>query len=247
MNKAIRIKCFQQMPNYRKPTSFQIKESYPLPPYSSVIGMIHTVCGFTEYHPMQVSVQGRYHSAVSDMYTKYTFGIAYDESRHQAKVRNGAKWDGIGIGPGYVQLLTDVELVLHIRPEAEEDLPVIYEALMNPAVYPSLGRHEDVLRIDEVAMTELSEFATTVLAYDAYVPLEYIRPRSDGSRTGSLYRINKQFTIDANGMRRWEKKVLSAHVAQGKKLMTRFFLPEILDVNAGSVYLDDEKQIVLFA
>lgn len=247
MNKAMRIKCFQQMPNYRKPTSFQIKESYPLPPYSSVIGMIHTACGFTEYHPMQVSVQGRYHSAVSDMYTKYTFGIAYDESRHQAKVRNGARWDGIGIGPGYAQLLTDVELILHIRPEVEEDLSVIYEALMNPTVYPSLGRHEDVLRIDEVAMTELSEFDDTVLGYDVYVPVKYIRPRKNKKQTGSLYRINKQFVIDSNGLRRWKEKILSAHIAQGTDLTDRFFVPEILDMDTGSVYLDDEKQIVLLA
>jgi len=60
MNKAIRIKCSQQLANYRKPTSFLIKESYPLPPYSTVIGMIHVACGFTEYHPMDISIQGKH-------------------------------------------------------------------------------------------------------------------------------------------------------------------------------------------
>ena len=39
MVKAIKLHITQQMPNYRKPASFMIKESYPLPPYSSVIGM----------------------------------------------------------------------------------------------------------------------------------------------------------------------------------------------------------------
>ncbi len=34
------------MVNYRVPTSFQLKESYPLPPYSTVIGMVHSLCNF---------------------------------------------------------------------------------------------------------------------------------------------------------------------------------------------------------
>ena len=55
--RAIRIQCFQNLVNYRKPTSFLIKETYPLPPYSTVIGMVHAACGFEQYHPMQVSIQ----------------------------------------------------------------------------------------------------------------------------------------------------------------------------------------------
>ena len=54
MNKAIRIKCKQELVNFKKPTSLLIKETYPLPPYSTVIGMIHTACGFKEYHDMKI-------------------------------------------------------------------------------------------------------------------------------------------------------------------------------------------------
>ncbi len=72
--RAIRIKAYQNMANYRLPSSAVIKESYPLPPYSTVIGMVHAACGFTEYVPMQVSIQGRCVSHLSDLYTKYEFG-----------------------------------------------------------------------------------------------------------------------------------------------------------------------------
>ena len=41
--KGVRIEAYQNLVNYRKPTSFQLKESYPLPPYSTVIGMIHAL------------------------------------------------------------------------------------------------------------------------------------------------------------------------------------------------------------
>ena len=58
MMKAIRLHCFQNLANYKKPSSFIIKETYPLPPYSTVIGMIHAACGFKRYHRMKLSIQG---------------------------------------------------------------------------------------------------------------------------------------------------------------------------------------------
>lgn len=71
--KGIRIEAYQNLVNYKKPTSFQLKESYPLPPYSTVIGMVHAACGFTSYVPMQVSIQGKYHAKVNDLWTRYEF------------------------------------------------------------------------------------------------------------------------------------------------------------------------------
>ena len=99
MLKAIRVELEQQLPNYRKPASFLVKESFPLPPYSTVIGMIHTACGFTEYHPMRISIQGNYASDVSDLAVLYNFGIKYDATRHQYKVLNEEGiYDGINRG-----------------------------------------------------------------------------------------------------------------------------------------------------
>ncbi|MFR9019471.1 MAG: CRISPR-associated protein Cas5, partial [Fusobacterium sp.] len=110
--KAIRLKIFQNLVNYKLPTSFQLKETYPLPPYSTVIGMVHNACEFTEYVPMKVSVQGKYHSKVNDLMTRYEFkpGMNFDKSRHQLNV------DGFGIGRGVstVELLSEVELLIHI-------------------------------------------------------------------------------------------------------------------------------------
>lgn len=71
--KAIRLKLKQNLVNYKQPTSIKVRESYPLPPYSTVIGMVHNACDYTEYHPMKVSVQGKYHSAVDDLAYKYSF------------------------------------------------------------------------------------------------------------------------------------------------------------------------------
>ncbi|EUJ32650.1 CRISPR-associated protein Cas5 [Listeria cornellensis] len=130
--KAIRIKLWQDLVNYKKPTSFQLKETYPLPPYSTVIGMVHTMCGFTSYHPMEISIQGKYFSKVNDLYTRYEFknGMRYDEKRHQLKVGDY----GVGRGIATAELLVDVELLLHVIPEDQawwNRLPMRFRLLWN--------------------------------------------------------------------------------------------------------------------
>ncbi|MEM5882451.1 MAG: CRISPR-associated protein Cas5 [Candidatus Aenigmatarchaeota archaeon] len=43
--KALRIKLHQPIANYRPHYSMQVRHSYPLPPPSAVIGLIHKVLG----------------------------------------------------------------------------------------------------------------------------------------------------------------------------------------------------------
>ncbi|WP_086283955.1 CRISPR-associated protein Cas5 [Candidatus Enterococcus wittei] len=37
-----------------------LRETYPLPPLSTVIGMVHKLCGYQEYESMDISIQGNY-------------------------------------------------------------------------------------------------------------------------------------------------------------------------------------------
>lgn len=240
MNKAIRIKCSQQLANYRKPTSFLIKESYPLPPYSTVIGMIHVACGFTEYHPMDISIQGKYHSAVSDMYTKYAFGIPYEEARHQDWVKNNDKKDGINIGIGYIELLSDIELVIHIKPENEADMEMIRQGVLFPQNYLSLGRHEDLLRIDEVEIVDLKQWDDDLPLekYEAYIPRQYLN-EFDLEDIGTIYKLNKTFYIDGQGLRRWDKKIEVSYTAVAKELQ--------FDETKEIVYIDEDNLPVFWA
>lgn len=135
--KAIRVRLWQDLVNFKKPTSFQLKETYPLPPYSTVIGMVHTLCGFTSYHEMKISIQGKYFSKVNDLATRYEFknGMTYDASRHQIKVDKY----GVSRGVSTVELLVDLELLLHIIPEDPSLVPIIEKAFREPIEFPSLG------------------------------------------------------------------------------------------------------------
>ena len=221
--KAIRVKLWQDMVNYKKPTSFQLKETYPLPPYSTVIGMIHSLCGFEEYKEMKISIQGKYFSKVNDLYTRYEFksGMKYEASRHQLEV------DGYGISRGIstVELLVDVNLIIHIIPEDQNLLEHIKNSFLCPAEYPSLGRREDLAVIEEVKEVEVIEkelsedIGLLNKNWTAYIPLEYIENetvviegRNEVINKGTRYKLAKNYELINYGtktvpkiFRKWKK------------------------------------------
>jgi CRISPR-associated protein Cas5t len=256
--RGIRIECWQQMTSYRKPSSFQLKETYPLPPYSTVIGMVHAACGFEEYRAMKVSIQGTYHSMVSDLYTRYEF-LGYDKSapdRHNIVIADNGNefeifmfnkeivgkhgdWDksGVNRGVGRIELLIDVHLLIHIYPQDENYVDIICEGLLNPIQYLSLGRHEDLIRIDKIESVEIEECSiefgvNDVLKYDAYISQDIINNWKGKKPKGTTYRLNKKFSIDnKTGIRRWDEIVFACYAAKGSNISgkNRFLIDSMGD------------------
>ena len=250
--KAIRLKIFQNLVNYKLPTSFQLKETYPLPPYSTVIGMVHNACEFTEYVPMKVSVQGKYHSKVNDLATRYEFkpGMNFDKSRHQLNV------DGFGIGRGVstVELLSEVELLIHIVPENQEFVEEICEKLTYPHEYLSLGRREDLIvfgelpKIVEVEETELEEDLSIKNSYSAYIPIGILKDEAVkiGSRegvkiSGTVYKLTKDYEIKNYGTAKSPKNF---RVWNKIKVV---YGSDITGLEEENVYVDEDKNLVFLA
>ena len=231
--RAVRIKLYQNLCNYKIPTSLQLKETYPLPPYSTVIGMIHNVCGFTEYTPMRISVQGKYYSKINDLYTRYEFaGATYEEGRHQVKIPFQDKELGLMRGVSTAELLVDVEIVIHINLDEDKKLEEIYNAFKEPSEYVSLGRREDIVRIDEIAMvkskrivdSDWSDFFENIPksikeSYDAYIPSHM----GDLPNT-TIYNINKVYEkkIVKKGteIRNWQKIKVAHKTLDGDDLQS---------------------------
>ena len=250
--KAIRLKIFQNLVNYKLPTSFQLKETYPLPPYSTVIGMVHNACEYTEYVPMRVSVQGKYHSKVNDLMTRYEFkpGMSFDKSRHQLNV------DGFGIGRGVstVELLSEVELLIHIVPENQELVEEICEKLTYPHEYLSLGRREDLIvfgelpKIVEVEETELEEDLSIKNSYSAYIPIGILKDEAVkiGSRegvkiSGTVYKLTKDYEIKNYGTAKSPKNF---RVWNKIKVV---YGSDITGLEEENVYVDEDKNLVFLA
>lgn len=268
--KAIRLKLYQNLVNFKKPTSFQLKETYPLPPYSTIIGMIHNVCGYTEYKPMKISVQGRYFSKVNDLWTRYEYNpesILYDKSytcldcnttstkkinkcnncksqniietvkgRGDYIVKSGVKnsdeklveisnvilkenkvEEGTGITKGIstAELLVDLNLMIHIVPDDSSILEEIYNGFLHPKEYISLGRREDIVRVDEVKIVDIKSKEVDdmySLKNDAYVPLNMFRKEDVEGLKGTIYNINKVYSLTKDKKyRNWERvKVIHA-------------------------------------
>lgn len=221
MEKAIRVECFQNLVNYRKPSSFIIKESYPLPPYSTVLGMIHKACGFApgDFHSMNISIQGTNTGSISEVYTRYSFSMncKYEDKRHNLCIKDGDKSYGAFKGVAHVELICNNSMILHIVPE-KEDFDRVYEALKNPAVYLALGRHEDILDIRNVEIVDLHVEDDVIIKNDMYVPIN-----SDidiGEVKSTIFTLNKEYEITNHGLRRWKKeggKVKALYVS-GKEI-----------------------------
>jgi len=88
--KALRIVLKQNSANYRKEETIENKMTYPLPPISTVIGALHNACGYTEYKPMDISIQGRYGSMGKKAYVDHCFLNSLQDDRNiLVKMCNG--------------------------------------------------------------------------------------------------------------------------------------------------------------
>jgi len=69
---VLRIILTQSSANYRKAGTIDNKMTYPLPIPATVIGALHNICGYTEYHSMDISIQGNFEAVSKDMYKNIT-------------------------------------------------------------------------------------------------------------------------------------------------------------------------------
>lgn len=228
MEKAIRLQCFQNLANYRKPSSFIIKETFPLPPYSTVLGMIHAACEFAEFHPMKLSIQGTNAGTISELYTRYSFssGVKYEEGRHQICVKDKENY-GVFKGIANVELVCNNRMVIHIIPE-EEDFQKVYESLKNPPRYLSMGRYENILDVESVDIVNIFQKEEVGVKRDMYIPVDYEidkgkkllkNPRS------TIYTLTKEYEVTKQGIRRWKReggRIRAYYIGAGKTLRKAF-------------------------
>ena len=166
--KAIRIKFFQETASFKEPLwNGTLLPTRPLPPYSTVIGMIHTLCQWEETHRIKLSLTctnehlGSPQRAFNKGYIGgVTFGTINDEAKARwSTIVEGAFDDYIGFTSRLytTELLVDRYYTLHICVDNEKDFNHIFEAFDYPPVYPSLGRWEDLIKIDEVKIVQIPE------------------------------------------------------------------------------------------
>ena len=196
--KYLKMKLFQETACYKKPFAFKVAETYPLPPYSTIIGMLHKILGAKsgEYFPMNISVQGKYESIFSNYQNLRMF---------KGK-------DQVTSMPRNVHQLLNVNLIIHVEAE-DEIIENIYQNVIEGKETFTLGRNEDMVRVDEIKIIEKPQISKGMIyKYNAYIP-EYL----DDEMSGIKYRLNTTYKI-VNNLRKWNKvnvKYIEMHTNQG--------------------------------
>mgnify|MGYP001519520457 CR=1 FL=1 len=174
--KILKLKLFQESACYKKPFAFKVSETYPLPPYSTVIGMFHKIIGAKsgEYYPMNISIQGDYESVFSDYQSLKKF-----------------KRNVMTTMPMYVHKLLNVNLIIHMQAE-DEIVDKIYESIINGRESFTLGRNEDIVRVDLVkVITDVNTVYELIPKHSIYIPTKKYE-----NVNGINYRLNTK---------KWEK------------------------------------------
>ena len=215
--KILKLKLYQETACYKKPFASKVAETYPLPPYSTIIGMFHKIIQARagEYFPMNISVQGSYEG----IFSNYQSLRMYKEK------------DKVTSMPRNVHQLLDVNLIIHVQAE-DEIIDKIYQNIINGIETFTLGRNEDIVRIDAIKILEnVNDVEEPEILKNAYIP-EWI----DNEVTGINYRLNTTYTIQ-DDIRKWNKvnvKYVEKHTNQ--------HLDEILqDEDGDNIYFYSER------
>lgn len=150
--KVLKVKLYQEVAVYRNPITMEVIESFPLPPPSTVLGLVQSLLGEREpISNLNVSIQGSYGALFRDYQHYVKFGL---ERPYPIVVYN----------------LHDVNLVLHFSAD-EKTLERLYRVFRDPPYYPYLGRAEDLVRINDVhfcnAQGQKKEYG--LLPHNAYI------------------------------------------------------------------------------
>ena len=174
--KILKLKLYQETACYKKPFATKVAETYPLPPYSTVIGMFHKILQAKpgEYFPMNISIQGNYEGIFSNYQNLRMY-------KGKEKVTSM---------PRNVHQLLNVNLIIHVQAE-NETIDKIYQNIINGTETFTLGRNEDIVRIDSIKILEkVKEIEEPRIVENAYIP-EWI----DNEVSGINYRLNTTYTI----------------------------------------------------
>lgn len=186
--KYLKLQLYQETACYKKPFAYKVAETYPLPPYSTIIGMLHKILQAKpgEYFPMNISIQGEYDSIFSNYQNLRMF---------KGK-------DQVTAMPRNVHQLLDVHLVIHIKAE-DEIIDKLYENITQGKESFTLGRNEDLVRIDGIKIINEptpKEYKLENVKYNAYIPIN----EENEEIQGINYRLCTTYTIE-NQLRKWKK------------------------------------------
>jgi len=189
-------------------TSFSLKgiETYPLPPYSTIIGLLYTALGRKwEGEEFSVSVQGNYEAIFRD-YIRFR---KYNRKDKELQVL-----------PLEVPRLYNLQCVVHVLAE-EKLIEEFKDALQKPKAYLFLGGGEYPVLIKNPRKVEVKEEEVELeIKRSAFVPEDKI---CFFDQTGIPFRLPSFYEEGEEKIYRWEQVYFlpKFSIVEGRLLVDR--------------------------
>ena len=185
--KTLLIELFQPFAQYRNPFTIYYAQTYPLPPKSTIVGMLQNAVddwyghkkGIDKWWNLKISVHGGFESVFwnyQQLIKATKTGISLVRFKGLPTLWNQDRpLYGYPItsqrSPVIQQELFNGWLYIFLRHEDEEFLEEIKTALESPKKVLSLGRSEDVVFVKQIEFTEETNKKATEVAirYPTYV------------------------------------------------------------------------------
>jgi len=253
----LRLRIYQPQAHYRVPFTYQRRHTYPIPPYSTVIGFLCNVLGiddqekeeFKQLKKIKMSIAGRFGSKT----TEYIWFRNLEKSAHVKRfgtVENRSVGGHIehigGQSPISIDVLNEVRLVIHLAHEDKAYLEYIRSSLESPVQRLEvlhLGRAEDWIVIEELSRPcEISSLEVKRGDGDYrhffWIPEKMYLPQSEDGVTdfnqseGLLYRLPTFWTVEgyAETRNRHGRRIfeyMSAKLSDGLFARKRFLFDEV--------------------
>jgi len=218
--KVLRLKLYQPQAHYRLPFTYQRRHTYPIPPYSTVIGMLCNVLGirnlkgegepedenFKELKRIKLSVAGRFSAKT----TEYIWFRNLSKASHQGRFgsKTNRRIDGLvehpgGQSPVSIDILNDIHLLIYVHHEDAGFLEKIKDAFSKPERWLSplhLGRAEDWVVIEDVSVVPLSDTEKPVRGYPDWF---FYVPEEKAPGVGLTYRLPTFYRL-VDGLRTFD-------------------------------------------
>lgn len=201
VEKTLFIELFQPFAQYRNPFTFYYAQSYPLPPKSTIIGMLQNliddyyghVHGIEKWWNLKISVHGgfesvfwNYQSLIKGEISISNIGLA---NKHDRNPLGRNIWHPLyhsnmkaQRSPVYQQELFNGHLYFFIK-GPKEIVDEIYSALEKPRKILSLGRSEDVVYIRNALYIDPKNVETKTVKKNIWLTYPtYIKLKANGKR-----------------------------------------------------------------
>lgn len=222
VHKVLKIKIHQPNAHYRVPFSYQRRFTYPIPPYSTVKGLICNLMGIKDNSDerfkkirdgLLLAIYGRYEALVKE-YTWFR-NLSKESHADRFHTEKNRYIDGIPQHPGgqmpvIVDVLHNVNLIIYIYHNDNEFLNCIKKAFENPSERVStihLGRAEDWVVFEEIKCIEIKQQPARQIPYFSWIPSKEFVDSSlvfDGyddffkNLNGNLFRLPTFYDIHNN-------------------------------------------------